>query len=256
MKNANFKNELSAKVILIVALISYILKFLIGGIIGDSFALLGLICLIFGLMKLSRENKANKVNAKIQKSAYSDVPQKTNFQNFLMIPHIESLINYFVNHEKQISLLNSTCIISLFQQGYIPISEAFNNPQKMSSIDPNIKIDNPQKWLLARLWLDLINLKNISEKTNISLDNIFIDYLNNLGLKTDQTLIAYGTIAQKYNINDLEKNWEEKINRLTSEKEKESFKTNYVSDTLLSAEVRIIAWIYKELFNKEFKFKK
>lgn len=256
MNNQKIKNELSAKVILIIAVVSYILKFLIGGIIGDSFALLGLICLIFGLIKLYRENRANKANAKNPKSISSvDIP-KTNFQNFIMIPHIESLINYFINHEKQVSLINSDCIITLFQKGYVPASEEFNNPQKMSTIDPSVKIDNPQKWLLSRLWLDLINLKNISEKTNVSLNNIFVDYLNNLGPKIDQTLITYGTLAQKYNIDDLEGDWEEKINRLADKGERESFKINYVSDTLLSAEVRIIAWIYKELFNKEFKFKK
>ena len=59
-------------------------------------------------------------------------------------------------------------------------------------------------------------------------------------------------LAQKYDINDLEKNWEENINKLTNEKENELFKISYVSDTLLSAETRIIAWIYKELFNKDF----
>ena len=68
--------------------------------------------------------------------------------------------------------------------------------------------------------------------------------------------MEYGSLAQKYDINDLEKNWEENINKLTNKKESELFKISYVSDTLLSAETRITAWIYKELFNKEFKFKK
>ncbi len=61
METSKVKKELSAKTILIVAVVAYALKFLIGGIIGDSFALLGFICLIFGILRLSREMHAKKL---------------------------------------------------------------------------------------------------------------------------------------------------------------------------------------------------
>lgn len=181
-----------------------------------------------------------------------NLPQKTNFKNYTFIPHIEKLLYYFINEEKQFSLIESKCIITLFQQGYFPISE---DVQKMTTVDPNIKISNPRIWLTLRLWLDLINFKNISEKTGAPLDYLFEQYLNIIGPRIDKTLLTFGSIANKYNVKDLNNNiWQEEIEKITNKKEQESFKYSYIADTLFSAEIRTLSWIYKELFNKEFNF--
>ncbi len=262
MKNST-KKELSAKVILIVAIVSYSLKFLIGGIIGDSFALLGFICLILGIMRWSREMRAKKL---LKKNGINSIPensapisksiQKTTKDNFLVMQHIESLINYFINNEKQMSLIDSDCAVNLFLNGYIPKSEDFNDPQKMVKIDPKILINTPKRWLILRLWLDLANFNNISEKASVPLDKIIADYLEILGKQTDETLIVSGSISKEYDIKDLDNNWKSEIDKIKDKKKKEDFKINYINDILLSAEIRILAWVSGELSGKEFKFKK
>jgi hypothetical protein len=55
MENKKIKKEVKAKHLLLVALISYGLAYLIGGIIGDSLGVLGLICLLLGIVNLIKE---------------------------------------------------------------------------------------------------------------------------------------------------------------------------------------------------------
>lgn len=125
----------------------------------------------------------------------------------------------------------------------------------MTTVDPNIKINNPRMWLTLRLWLDLINFENISKKTEAPLDYLFEQYLNIIGPRIDKTLLTFGSIANKYNVKDLNNNiWQEEIEKITNKKEQESFKYSYIADTLFSAEIRTLSWIYKELFSKEFNF--
>lgn len=251
----NKTKYLSSKILLFIGAVSYVITFIIGGIFGDALKTIGFITIVMGIIALNRELKEKK-REKTGTTILSGFPPKTNFQNCLTIPHLISLSDYFISHEKQMSLVDSDCIISLFQQGYIPASETFNNPKKMIDINPSININTPKQWLVSRLWLDLMYFGNISVETPVSLENMLTEYLNNQGPKMDQTLIAIGSLSKKYSINELEKNWSEEIKKITNNEDMESFKTNYVADTLLSAEVRILAWIYKELFNKEFKFKK
>ncbi|MCK9329997.1 MAG: hypothetical protein M0Q94_09010 [Candidatus Cloacimonetes bacterium] len=256
-------NELSAKTLLIIAVITFILRFLIGGIIGSSFGLVSFICLIFGLMRLYRERKQK------EKTKPNNIPShesnqdkliipKTDEKNFISTPHIAKVVEYFIINEKQMSLLESECLVSLFNNGYSPLiaDEDFNNPKKIEEIDNTATINTPKKWLIARLWLDLINFKDISQKTNTPLNKIIFDYLELLGEQNNKTLITAGLIAKEYEVCDLDDKWESEINKIKNKSKKENYKINYVNDTLFSAEMRVLAWFYKELFNKEFEFKK
>jgi membrane-bound ClpP family serine protease len=51
------KKQLSAITILLVAVISYGLKFFIGGVLGSVFGILGTICLLIGLVNLFQKKK-------------------------------------------------------------------------------------------------------------------------------------------------------------------------------------------------------
>lgn len=53
------KKEIPAYILFIIALVSYGLSYIIGGIIGDSFGVLGLICLLLSIVRFFRE-RANK----------------------------------------------------------------------------------------------------------------------------------------------------------------------------------------------------
>ena len=61
--NMNMKKEIPAYVLFIIAVVSYGLSYLLGGIIGDSFGLLGLICLLLSIVRFIRE-LSNKRKAK------------------------------------------------------------------------------------------------------------------------------------------------------------------------------------------------
>ena len=51
------KNNLSWQVLIGVAVVAYVLKYLLGGVIGDAFAILGLVSLLLGIVALFKKPK-------------------------------------------------------------------------------------------------------------------------------------------------------------------------------------------------------
>ena len=145
----------------------------------------------------------------------------------------------------------------LFQEGYRPVSLKDNDPNTLEQVakengqSANIQII--ERWLVIRTWLDLIAASDISEKQGIGYEQALKSRIDLLDQGSSQTLIAAGTIIAKYNINPSVKDLDGELLKIASENEKEIFKQNYLADTLTAAEIRLLAWIYKDLFNKEYK---
>jgi len=55
---------------------------------------------------------------------------------------------------------------------------------------------------------------------------------------------------------NLSLNLEAELSKIKTDKEREDFEYNYLSDSLISSGVRMLGWIYKELFNENYQIKK
>lgn len=64
---SNLKKTLSSKFLFISGVISYLLAFLLGGIIGDALKTLGFIILVMGILALNRELKQKKKDKELVK---------------------------------------------------------------------------------------------------------------------------------------------------------------------------------------------
>lgn len=186
-----------------------------------------------------------------------NLPEKTTTVNFINVPHLEKVLFWFLQNDKQIKIINSKGMYVLFENGIRPICDEANDPDifvKKMNADPARPIE---RWLILKTWLDLVLAKNEAENTSMDLKETFEKRLDYIEKQTEKTLITAGEIAHKYNIDtslNLDINTE--VLKIRTDKEKEDFKYNYLADGLISSEVRLLAWIYKELFNEEYKIKK
>lgn len=193
-----------------------------------------------------------------------NLPPKTTLENFTYIPHLERVLLWFLQNDKQMQIINSEAVHILFDGGIKPKCDEDNNPDILVK-----KINDPrgakpiERWLILKTWLDLITIvetaKKLREdgKEDIPMTEIFEERIDYIEKQTVNTLITSGEIASKYNLDmKLNMNLENELSKIKTEKEKEIFKYNYLADSLISSEVRLLAWIYKELFNKDYQINK
>jgi len=181
-------------------------------------------------------------------------PPKTTLDNLNWIPHLEQLLIWFVKNDKHISQIISESIQTLFKDGYRPESDEHNNPKLLEEqSNGEFKINNPIGWVSARLWLDLIYILQQSTKDRSNLEEQFKTRLDYIEQGTEKTVIAAGNIGIKYEFDFNKFNLEKELSKVKSDQEKEIFKKSFLDDTLVSAEVRLLAWIYQDLFNKQYR---
>lgn len=187
------------------------------------------------------------------------MPPQTTLDNYKYIPHLEQLLLWFLDNDSQIKLLISPTIEFLFEEGYRPISSKENDPNLLEEManqnGHSLDIDIIERWIVIRTWLDLAAAENISVETGKDLDECIEERIDLLEEYTAKTLLDVGNIMHKYDIEPTVQNLDEELSKISILEEKEKFKQNYLIDTLISSEMRFLAWIYKELFNKEYKIK-
>lgn len=186
-----------------------------------------------------------------------NLPPKTILENLTDIPHLERVLLWFLQNDKQMQIINSQAIHTLFEEGLRPKCDKTNDPDILIK-----KVNDPrgakpiERWLVLKIWLDLVIVTRITEDTHIGLKKVLERRIDYITKETKQTLITAGEIAYKYELNvNLNLDLETELLKIKSNKEKEDFKYNYLSDALISSEMRILGWIYKELFNENYQIK-
>jgi len=187
-----------------------------------------------------------------------NLPPKTTTENFTNIPHLERVLLWFLQNDKQMQIINSKSVRILFEEGIRPTPDEDNNPDILVK-----KVNDPQgakpieRWLVLKAWLDLIIAKKTAENTHIGLKEALDKRIDYIEKQTEKTLITAGEIALKYGLDvSLNLDLEVELSKIKTDKEKEDFKYNYLSDSLISSEARMLGWIYKELFNENYQIKK
>ncbi len=79
------------------------------------------------------------------------------------------------------------------------------------------------------------------------------NFLKHLEPELDKTLICAGGIADKYNLNIQGKvNLEQEIKKITDTKDRLLFQKSKLNDDILTAQYRMLAWIYKKNYRKNY----
>lgn len=190
---------------------------------------------------------------------------KTNKDNLLSPAHISSLVDWFVENDKNhVGLIEDDFIVDSFNNGFLPFidKDTWHDPQKYNNelkkrgekIPENFEIKTPKAWLTVKIILCLNQCDNTACTQKVPFKDVISTRINLIGDQIDKTIIKIFEIAKKYDVDFNGSNVKYLVDRIEVVDEKESFILNYISDSLGSAEVRILAWIYKELFFEDFKF--
>jgi len=174
-----------------------------------------------------------------------NLPPKTTLGNFTDIPHLEKLLLWFLQNDKH-------------DEGIRPKCDEDNNPDILVK-----KVNDPrgakpiEKWLVLKIWLDLVVAARVAEDVHINLKKILEKRIDYIEKQTKKTLITAGKIAYKYGLNvDPSLDLETELSKIKTDKERKDFKYNYLSDALISSGARLLGWIYKELFGENYKINK
>lgn len=151
-------------------------------------------------------------------------------------------VKWFMKNDELVTISNPSTNI-LFDEGYRPKSGMPNDPE---SINPNIS--NVEEWFITKIFLDLNMLKDVTKEEFMQ----FIDILNEA---STETLITVGRIALKYNLDFENFVYEREIEKIPAGIERERFKENFFTDSILASETRILGWLYHEYFGEWYLFK-
>jgi len=193
-----------------------------------------------------------------------NLPPKTTIDNLIELPHLERVLLWFLQNDAEMQIINSEAVRLLFNESIRPSCDVDNDPDIFAKEVDNPKEAKPiERWLIVKTWLDLIKIMREAqelvenEKGDTPVIKIFEERIDNIEKQATTTLIICGEMISKYNINaKLDMDLTTELLKIKNPKDKEIFKYNYLVDSLLSSEVRLLAWIYRELFGKDYKIKK
>ena len=148
--------------------------------------------------------------------------------------------DFFVR-DSQASQLFNPSNMSLFAQGYRPKIGIPHDPEASGQ-----KYNDIQKYFTRKLYLDLNSIYPLDQSS-------FQSFVDQVGRWADQTIICAGNISVKYGLNvEGRFNFETELAKVPDGPEREEFKQCWLNDFILSTEMRILAWIYSQLFNSSY----
>ncbi|MFX1508299.1 MAG: hypothetical protein ACFFDC_19635 [Promethearchaeota archaeon] len=156
---------------------------------------------------------------------------------------VAEFVLWFIKNEPIVNTIPNKSINTIFNEGYRPKSGIQNNPE---SFNPNIK--SLSEWFLTKMYIDLNMLK---DATNAE----FRQFIDMLDETSKETLVTSGLIGEKYDFNFEEFVYDAEIEKIPKGVERDLFKVNFLDDCVLSAEIRILAWLYHEYFGEWYKLK-
>lgn len=164
-----------------------------------------------------------------------DIPNADKVSEFVM---------WFLINEAIVKAISGVSNRIIFGEGFRPLMGESSDPEK---IYPNIK--SLTEWFMFKVFFDLNNYLKNANKDEFEL---FIDMLNKI---SGEALVVYGEIGIKYKMDFNNFVYEKEVGKIPDERERVVFKTNFLSDSVLAAETRILAWIYQDYFNEWYKGK-
>lgn len=149
----------------------------------------------------------------------------------------------FVQRDPLLSAILNPSNILLFSEGYRPHIGIPNDPEigeaKFSDVLP---------YFIRKIYMDTGSLLPLNRYS-------FRAFIDSIVEHTDTALKSVMVIILKYNLEIQGKfNFESELAKIPAGTERETFKQNWLTDAILSAEVRLLAWIFRELFRTPYAF--
>ena len=157
------------------------------------------------------------------------------------LPHqdrVAAFVATFIERDSQARELRNRSNRALFAEGYRPKIGVPNDPEASGQNFSDI-----QAYFTTKLYLDLNSVSPLNQST-------FQSFVDQVGRWADQTIICAGGISIKYDLNiEGRFNFETEFAKVPAGVEREEFKSCWLNDFILGTELRMLYWIYGQLFN-------
>ena len=131
--------------------------------------------------------------------------------------------------------------ISLFSQGYRPTIGIPYDPEQGGA-----RFSDLRAYFVRKLVLDVSSLATLDRASFQRLT----DYIGSEG---DKTVICAGEIAVRYGLQvEGRFNWEAELRKVPEGPERETFKRCWLNDAILGTELRMLAWMYQQMFGQPY----
>jgi hypothetical protein len=151
---------------------------------------------------------------------------------------VSAFVEAFIERDEQAGQILNSSNKTLFVQGYRPKIGVPHDPEAGGQHFTNIK-----SYFTKKLYLDLSNIRPPDQLT-------FQSFIDQIGRWGDQTLLCTGRISVKYDLNvEGRFNFENELAKVPAGNERETFKNCWLNDSILGTEMRMLAWIFREIFN-------
>ena len=157
------------------------------------------------------------------------------------LPHqdrVAAFVATFIERDSLARELLNPSNRALFAEGYRPKIGVPHDPEASGQNFSDI-----QDYYTTKLYLDLNSVSPLNQST-------FQSFVDQVGRWADQTIICAGGISIKYDLNvEGRFNFETEFAKVPAGVEREEFKRCWLNDFILGTELRMLAWIYGQLFN-------
>lgn len=151
---------------------------------------------------------------------------------------VKNFVNWWIQGDKFVKSIKNRSTSIIFNEGFCP-KIIGKNPWQYKN-----KYKNLSEWFIAKIYLDLQELKNYEKKE-------FKKFVDTLA--EDTSILVGGEIAYKYNLNFENFIYEVELRKIPTEEERKTFKKYYLDDIVISSEARILGWLYYEWFGEKYK---
>ena len=166
-----------------------------------------------------------------------ELPRITN-EDIRNEERLTAFVTSFIKKDFQASTLLNPSNVALFAQGYRPKIGLPYDPEASGQ-----KFADLQKYFIRKIHLDLKSIEHLSQSN-------FQNFIDQVGRWADQTLICAGEISVKHDLNvGGPFNFETELTKIPDGPEREQFKQCWLNDFVLGTELRMLSWIYGQLFN-------
>ena len=149
---------------------------------------------------------------------------------------VTEYVTWWIKNDHLVRPIVSPACNSIFDEGFVPKAGTLNNPA-----DVNPSISTLPEWFVTKVFIDLNLLRDADEEA-------FRAFLDGLDAEGAKSLAIVGRMAAKYGWNAEGFVYQREIEKIPAGDERVTFKMNFLDDTVGSAELRLLAWLYGQYF--------
>lgn len=150
---------------------------------------------------------------------------------------LAAYVDRFLSNDRLARELLNPSNLMLYSEGYRPEIGVPNDPEGRGEPFRDLR-----RYFVRKLYLDLHSISPFTQQQ-------FERFVDRVGAAADTTIICAGRIAVRHDLSlEGSFNFQTEVRKIPPGPERETFKRCWLNDAVLGTELRILAWVYQELY--------